>query len=186
MKFGIRELVFLMVLLGLLASTYFFVFAKADQKRTALRQEIMTKERALNDLRQSTTGIDDLNVKIEDLRKAITYFESKLPQEKEFDKILREVSQMAEANALSTKTVRTLKSERNAGYSEQPIQMSVTGNFNGFYTFLLQLEKLPRITRITNLTLQKLQDKDGEMQASMTLSIFFEADGNGSSFAGAQ
>ena len=60
------------------------------------------------------------------------------------------------------------------------------GNFNGFYTFLLQLEKLPRITRITNLTLQKLQDKDGEMQASMTLSIFFEADGNGSSFAGAQ
>ena len=186
MKFGIRELVFLMVLLGLLASTYFFVFAKADQKRSALRQEIITKEQALNALRQSTTGIDDLNSKIEDLRKAITYFESKLPQEKEFDKILREVSQMAEANSLQTKTVRTLKSERNAGYSEQPIQMSLTGNFNGFYSFLLQLEKLPRITRITNLSLQKLQERDGEMQASLTLSIFFEADGAGSSFAGAQ
>src|SRR5260221_4720893 len=186
MKFGIRELLFLIVLMGLLASTYLFVFKKADEKRAALRQEIITKEHSLNELRQSTTGIDDLNSKIEDLRKAITYFESKLPQEKEFDKILREVSQMAEANSLQTKTVRTLKSERNAGYSEQPIQMSLTGNFNGFYSFLLQLEKLPRITRITNMSLQKLQERDGEMQASLTLSIFFEADGAGSSFAGAQ
>src|SRR5882672_11786765 len=131
MKFGIRELLFFIVIFGLLASTYFFVFAKANQKREALKQEIINKQRSLNDLRQSTTGIDDLNVKIEDLRKAIAYFESKLPQEKEFDKILREVSQMAEANALQTKTVRTLKSERNAGYSEQPIQMSVNGTFNG-------------------------------------------------------
>ena len=27
--------------------------------------------------------------------------------------------------------------------------MSLAGDFNGFYAFLLQLEKLPRITRVT-------------------------------------
>ena len=58
MKFGLREMLFFVVMVGLLASTYFFVFDKADKKRAALRQEIITKERALNDLRQSTTGID--------------------------------------------------------------------------------------------------------------------------------
>jgi hypothetical protein len=36
------------------------------------------------------------------------------------------------------------------------------------------------------MSLQKLQDRDGEMQANLTLSIFFEADGAGSSFVGAQ
>jgi Tfp pilus assembly protein PilO len=86
---------------------------------------------------------------------------------------------MAEANSLQTKQVRTMKSERFTSYSEQPIQMSLAGNFNGFYAFLLQLEKLPRITRITNMTLQKINERDGEMQASMTLSIFFESESSG-------
>jgi hypothetical protein len=55
--------------------------------------------------------------------------------------------------------------------------MSLSGDFHGFYSFLLQLEKLSRITRVTQLKLDKIQTKEGEMQASMTLSIFFESEG---------
>ena len=81
---------------------------------------------------------------------------------------------MAEANNLTTRTIKTLKSERAANYSEQPIQMSLAGDFHGFYSFLLQLEKLPRITRVTQMNLTKINEADGQMQAQMTLSIFFE------------
>ena len=186
MKFGLRELLFFGVLLGFLGSTHFFVFAPANKKREALRVEIVRKQQAMTDLQRSTQGIDDLNKKIAKLQEAIAYFESKLPQEKEFDKILKEVSQMAETNSLQTKTVRTLKQERSSNYSEQPIQMSLSGNFNGFYLFLQQLEKLPRITRITSMSLQKIAERDGEMQATMTLSIFFEPEASGTSFAGVQ
>jgi type IV pilus assembly protein PilO len=186
MKFGFREMLFFIVMVGLLAATWFFVFDKANKKREALRAEIIRKQTQLSDLRQSTAGIDDLNKKIKDLQDAITYFESKLPAEKEFDKILKEVSQMAEQNQLTTKQVRTLKSERFTNYSEQPIQMSLSGNFNGFYTFLLQLEKLPRITRVSSMTIQKINEHDGEMQAAMTISIFFEPEGSAPVFAGAQ
>ena len=176
MKFGAREILFLCVMLGLLACTYVFVFNKANEKRAALTADIEQKQAALSNLRQATAGIDDLNRKIADLQQAITFFESKLPQEKEVDKILKEVWQMAEANALQTRTIKTLKSERSSSYSEQPIQMSLAGDFNGFYAFLLQLEKLPRITRVTQMSLEKISDPDGEMQAQMTLSIFFEPD----------
>ena len=84
---------------------------------------------------------------------------------------------MAESNSLQTKTIKTLKSERNGGYSEQPIQMTLSGDFHGFYSFLLQLEKLSRITRVSQLKLDKITTKEGEMQAQMTMSIFFESDG---------
>ena len=63
-----------------------------------------------------------------------------------------------------------------AATKQQPIQLSLSGDFNGFYSFLLQLEKLQRITRVTDMTLQKINDHDGEMQAQLTLSIFFEPD----------
>jgi len=174
MKLGMRELLFFTILLGVLVASYFILTKKqAERKRKEAETEVMAK--SLADLEQSTAGIDDLNRKIADLQQAITFFESKLPQAKEMDKILREVSQMADANSLQTKTVRTLRTERNVNYSEQPIEMNLVGDFNGFYSFLLQLEKLPRLTRVPSMILTKA-DKDGEMTAKFTLSIFFEPD----------
>src|SRR5216110_1977268 len=136
MKFGIREIIFVVVMLGLLGSTNYFVFSKANKRKADLMADIRTKQQALSNFQQATAGIDDLNRKIDELQQAITFFESKLPQEKEVDKILKEVWQMAEANSLQTRTIKTLKSERGPNYSEQPIQMSLSGDFNGFYTFL--------------------------------------------------
>jgi type IV pilus assembly protein PilO len=179
MKLGARELLFILVMLGLLGASYWFVFKKANERRTALMADIRQKQDALEDLSRRTAGIDDLNRKIDELQQAIDFFESKLPQEKEIDKILREVAQMAEANSLQTKTIRQLNGERGSHYREQPIQLSITGDFTGFYSFLLQLEKLQRITRITQMKLEKIDDRNGEMQANLTLSIFFEPDVSG-------
>ena len=128
-------------------ATYFFVFSKANEDARHAGGHPDASNASWPTCEQATAGIDDLNDKIDELQKAIKFFESKLPQEKEVDKILKEVWQMAEANSLQTKTVKTLKTERGPSYSEQPIQMSLSGDFNGFYSFLLQLEKLPRITR---------------------------------------
>jgi len=164
-------------MVALLLASYFFVFAKASAKKKDLLADIQSKQTELSNLRQATVGIDDLGRKIDELQKAIAFFESKLPQEKEVDKILKEVWQLAEANQLQTKTVKPAKSERGASYSEQPIEMSLSGDFNGFYSFLLQLEKLPRITRLTKMNLQKINEHDGQMSAQLTLSIFFEPDG---------
>jgi type IV pilus assembly protein PilO len=183
MRFGFRELLFFTVLLGLLAASY-FVFAKQNKKMLARRQEISIKEAELSNLKLSMAGISDLDQRIKDNEDALKFFERKLPQEKEFNFILDDVSKLAAKNDLTSKTIRTLKTERFSGYSEQPIQLSLSGNFNGFYQFLLQLEKLDRITKITNMQLTKIQDQDGAMQATMTLSIFFEPDGVTGAVAG--
>jgi len=173
MKFGIRELAFVALLIGIVATSVIGIKKMRDRQEDRLAERDR-KQKVLSELRQSTDGVKDLEKKIKELKDAISFFEGKLPQEKEIDKILKEISQMAEANALQTRTVKTMKSERNANYSEQPIEWSMSGNFNGFYAFMLQLEKLPRITRVTNMALTKITDQDGAMQAKVTLRIFFE------------
>ena len=174
MKFGIREIIFVLVMLGLLGSSYFMIFNKTNEKYAQREADMKAKQTTLNNLKQATAGIDDLNRKIEELKQAITFFESKLPQEKEVDKILKEVWQIAEANRLTTRTIKTLKAERGANYSEQPIQMNLSGDFEGFYQFVLQLEKLPRITRVTQMKLTKIDKNEGAMQAQLVLNIYFE------------
>jgi type IV pilus assembly protein PilO len=176
MKFGIRELVLVSAMIALLVCSYFFVFAKTNMKRQALRQDIAAKRAALTDLKQATAGIDDVGHKVAELQQAINFFEKKLPAEREVEDILKEISPMAEANSLTIRTVKPLKTERGANYSEEPIQITLSGNFDGYYAFLLQLEKMPRLTRVPQMHLEKINERDGEMTAQMTLSIFFEPD----------
>jgi Tfp pilus assembly protein PilO len=174
MKLGLRELIFVVVMLGLLAASYFVGFHKQDLKRQAKIEQRDAKLRALGDLDQAS-GSQDVDRKIADLQKAIGYFESRLPKAKEMDKVLKEVWQLAEQNGLRTQTIKTPKSQRMNGYSEQTVELNLSGEFKpGFYGFMLKLEQLPRLTRVTKMNLTKIQEKDGEMQASLTMSIFFE------------
>ncbi len=175
MKVGIRELIFLALIAGLITISvlYFRREAMAIAEREA---RVAQKEAAMENLRQATAGIENLDAKIVELQKAIAFFESKLPQNHEVGKVLDEVSNVATANSLDTRTFKPLPAEPNANYNEQRIEMTLVGDFNGFYSFLLQLEKLPRITRLMNMKLEKINDRDGEMIAKVTLSIFFERD----------
>jgi type IV pilus assembly protein PilO len=176
MKFGIRELLFLAVMIGTVTAS-FFSLKRSIAHREALQAETESWKRQLAALNQSGSDNVDWNKKIADLKDAIKFLEGKLPAEKEIDVILTQVENMVKANALEKKMVKPLKIDRSANYNELPIEMSLSGDFNGFYAFLQQLEKMPRITRLTNMALTKITDRDGAMQARITLSIFFEPDG---------
>ena len=176
MKLGIREILFFIVMLGVLASSYFFIFSKANARRTALQADTLAKQRALADLHTATAGIKDINNKIDELEAAIKVFDSKLPQQREMDTILQQVTQLSQSAGLLTKTVRPTKSVTAANYSEEPIELSLSGNFAGFYQFLLNLERLPRLTRVTQMKLERMNDQDAQMTAELTLSIYFAPD----------
>jgi Tfp pilus assembly protein PilO len=181
MRFGIREILFIVVMVGLLVSSWFFVIQKSQQKIQAMERKTEEKNKALADLERATAGVADVDSKVEELEEAIKFFEKKLPQEREMDQILKEVWEMAEKNRLTTRTIRTMKSQKSVSYSEQPIEMNLAGDFRGFYEFLLQLERLPRLTRVSHMNLEKMQNNEGLMEAKMTMSIFFEPENTGGS-----
>jgi len=183
MRFGIREILFVVVLVGLLLSAWIFVIQKSQQKIQAMERKTEEKNKALADLDRATAGVADVDTKVEELEEAIKFFEKKLPQEREMDQILKEVWEMAEKNRLTTKTIRTMKSQKGATYSEQPIELNIAGDFKGFYDFLLQLERLPRLTRVSQLSLEKMLNTEGQMEAKMTMSIFFEPESAGNATA---
>lgn len=173
MKVGIRELVFLALIAGLIVLSVLY-FRRESAGLAEREAKVAAKETAMENLRKATAGIENLDAKIVELQKAIVFFESKLPQNHEVGKVLDEVSNVATANSLETRSFKPLPAEPNANYNEQRIEMTLSGDFNGFYSFLLQLEKLPRITRLMQMKLEKINDRDGAMTAKVTLSIFFE------------
>ncbi len=184
MKFGVREIVFTVLLLLIPVGAWRFVLRPSSQRNAEMLAQIAVKQEKLRELNRATGTIGDLKGEIASLEKAIGFFQSKLPSEKEIDKVLNEVSLLAEANHLTTKKIRTLgrtgeKSllSLSASQSEQPIEMRLEGDFAGFYVFLQALENQPRIMRVTQMILKK-PDKgpEGAMTAEISMSIFFERD----------
>ena len=179
MNIGKREIGFFVLMIALLAGSYHFGFSKLEDRRTSLRQEIARRQGVLDDLSRSTRDIADIEARTTALAKAIDFFEARLPREKEVADILRRVTDMAEAQHLASRSFVPMKVVVDSNYRELPIDITFSGNFSNFYSFMLQLEQMPRITQIQQMTLRKIDDRDGEMQADLRLSIFFEsADSN--------
>ena len=149
--------------------------------------QIEARQTKLRQLNQATATLGDLKEEIDDLGEAIEFFRSKLPGEKEIDKVLQEVWRLAEANRLATKSIRTQNPDK-AGpalnpygpYAAQPILIELEGPFKGFYGFLLALEAQPRIIRIHEMALSKpgsVSPMEGHVRATCKVSVFFERGG---------
>jgi type IV pilus assembly protein PilO len=183
MRFGFRELIFLIVLLGLPIAAWVFVFQPINNEIELVRGENAAKQVKLEKLHVSQ-HIENVGQEIDKLAEAIHMFEAKLPAEKEVEVILREVWQLATDKGLRPRSVRTEKPVISPLYSELPIKMEIIGDFDGFYAFMLDVEQLSRITRIFDMKLKKLKDTEGHMNASFTLTIYFEPESNGSAKEG--
>jgi type IV pilus assembly protein PilO len=128
----------------------------------------------LADFEKATAAAEDLTKQLEQLQQAIEFFESKLPPTSQIHEVLQQVTVIAQKNGLKPKTIRTLVQKDNNGYIEQPLKMELQGNFNSFYSFLLELEKLPRIMKIRELKLDKQANSEGQVASDFIVSIFFQ------------
>ena len=181
MKLGLRELAFVVILAAIPLGAWRFVFRPHNAHNAEMRREIELKQEKLKALDRATGTIGSLKEEIAALTKAVAFFESKLPSEKEIHKVLQEVWRLAEANRLITKSIRTLDAKM-AGFTttasshrEQPIAVKLQGDFKGLYAFLQALERQPRILRIHQMKLTKPNEApQGHVNAELTMSVFFE------------
>ncbi len=174
MRFGVRELVLLAILMALPLSSYWLVFRPQNAEIAQARKEIEHKREMLEKLREATSRNEDLQRTNEEIRQNISAIEARLPSGKEVDAIIRQVSELAIESGLVSPVMKSGKPVPAASYMEQPLEMEITGNFRGYYDFLVKLERLARITRIPDLKVERNDKVDGNMKASFTLSIYFQ------------
>lgn len=179
MRFGLRELIFLLVLLAMPGAAYFFVFQPKNQLQQDARAEIVAKKAKLTDLDKATEQFINLDEEIVRLTTAIGMIEQKLPDDRETHVVVNTVANLASDFNLKVEKIKPEKVVSAGPFaSELPIKMELRGGFEGFYGFLLHVERMPRITQMPLMTLERSENKDdpeGTMIAKMTLSIFFES-----------
>lgn len=176
MRFGLRELILLVILLAMPASSYWLVFRPQNEEIEQAEREIEHKMAMLEKLQSATNRNATLEEANEEIREGIAAIEERLPTDKEIETIVREVSRQAIECGLEQPGMTSGTQVRGSLYWEQPIEMTLKGDFEGFYAFLLTLEQMPRITRVPDMNIKRSKDKDGHLEADFTLSIYFEGE----------
>ncbi len=174
MRFGFREYLLLLLILSLPVMSYLLVFQPTNRQIAKTKAENAAKQSELAILHEQASRSDDLLAENEKIQQDIAAIEARLPTNKEIDAIVRQVSDLAIESGLDAPLVSTDDPVRAALYMEQPINMTISGNFRGFYDFLRKLEKLSRLTRIHEMRIQRSDKINGHMRADFRLSIYYE------------
>jgi Tfp pilus assembly protein PilO len=174
MKGSTRILLTLVAVVLAAAATTWFVILPMLQRAESDRAAVDDLRGQLVKLERVARRINDLQQEVTRLEGALAFFENRLPQEREVDVILREVWVIAEAKSLTPRSIRCAAPEAQARYSSQPITLTLEGPFEGFYDFLVSLERLPRLTKIRQMQITKTPMKEGIVQAELLMDIFFE------------
>lgn len=174
MTSGLRKVVFFVLLLGVAVVGYQYMIRPANKHLAEAKNRVQAELTKLAEFEKATAAAEDLTKQLEQLQQAIEFFESKLPPTSQIYEVLEQVTVIAQKQGLKPKTIRTLVQKDNNGYVEQPLRMELQGNFNSFYSFLLELEKLPRIMKIREMKLDKQANNEGQVSADFIVSIFFQ------------
>jgi len=185
MRSGPREIVFIVLLIAIPFGAWRYVIRPRNARTEQIHQAIEAKQDELDVLGCTKAAIGDLKKEITELSEAMAFFESKLPSEKEIDKVLHSLWQLAKSNTLVTKGIRTRDRKKtgiasfDSPHCDQPIVMQLEGNFMKFYALLQALENQPRIMRIRDMKVTEAADApEGFIQAEFTMSVFSEAGDN--------
>jgi Tfp pilus assembly protein PilO len=170
-----RKFIFFVLLMTVAYVAYAFMIKPANKALAAEKAKVETQMEKLHQLEKATAAARDLETQMAQVKDAVTFFESKLPPHSQIHKVLEQVTLIAQKQGLKTKAIRTLQQKDYLGYIEQPLKMELYGNFDAYYSFLLELEQMPRITKIREMELKKDQDNEGVTTAEFTVSIFFES-----------
>ena len=173
MTSGTRKVIFFILLVAVSYLAYAYMIKPGNKHLTEQKLMLRNKLAKLSELENASIAASDLGEQLEELERAITFFESKLPPESQIDKVLEQVTVIAQKQGLEPKTIMALKRKDCHGYIEQPLRMELYGSFNSYYSFLLALERLDRITKIRELELKKDPEQEGAATAKVTVSIFF-------------
>ena len=176
MNTNFRKLIFFVLVVGVTFVAYRYVIMPAKHELEEKQAKVSAKYDKLAEFEErNPAGTEDLNKQLQKTQEAITFFESRIPPTSEIYKVLERVSVLAQKNGLTPKTIRTLEKKENGGYVEQPLKMELNGDFDSFYRFLLEMEKMPRIVKIRQLDMKK-QSEDGKISADFVVSIFFSGE----------
>jgi type IV pilus assembly protein PilO len=138
----------------LLVIGYFFLFyQEKNQQLKDLRAQELELQRKLSEVRSVAANISAFESEIADLEIKLKTALRQLPNEKELEVLLTDISNLGKTAGVEIKSFKRSEEVIHDFYAEVPIQIELEGEFHDIAQFFDLMSKLPRIVNMGALTI---------------------------------
>lgn len=164
------------VILGLIIfGLFFFLYYKPKNAQLQnLKAERMKTEEEVQRLRVKKQQLDKIEAEMKTLAATLKELEVIIPQKKEVSDILRRTQQLAFDSRLNIVNFAPSGEINKNFYSEWPIYVDITGNYNNLAIFFDRLSRFSRLFNIEKFSIRSLaqQTEDATISASWTAKTY--------------
>jgi type IV pilus assembly protein PilO len=178
----------LLIGLGIAALVYFYVFAdfvpfnyKARSKQIGvLKAEYSHKANELSKAQQLVNRLPELKKEFALLNQRWAIAQELLPSQKEVASLLRKVTLAGQEAGIKFLLFKPGEAKTQTYFTENPVQVSVTGGFHHTGTFFSEIAELSRLVNVSQLKLKGFDkgDVDDTVQADFIATAYTLAEGN--------
>ena len=146
----------LLVVFGVgLVASYFLLSKDSFSSLITLQSQQYKLRSSFSDSYSQAVNLDAYKTQMIDIQKMLQNLLQKLPGQGEIPALLEDISQQALAAGLEFELIKPEDPVDKGFYFEQPIRMSLVGQYHGFGNFITGLSKLTRIVTLHDFSIKR-------------------------------
>lgn len=187
-RLSLRELVFVLLLFGIVIGQWQLVLVPREERREDLLDEIKKKQGNVDRLMQvQAIAQRNLDTEISRLQAQISEIKDAIPRPETQHMVKSELTRRAMASHLENPILRSPDDLQDADVGpkgskilEQSVSMVLKGNYMDFFSFLETIERMPRMFMVDRVQLRRLpmlegreRETRGRVEVRLELKFYF-------------
>lgn len=155
-------------LLASLAGVYWYTsYQPAQARRAELVAQSQGLQRTLNNARSVANNLPAFEAEVAELESDLDLALKQLPNRKQFEDLLQDISTAGKKVGVSIKTIDRNKEVKRDFYAEVPFNLELEGTYHDLARFFEMVATLPRIVNVGALEI----DVQGETRTATRLKV---------------
>lgn len=171
---GAILLVIVVVPMYFLSATYPFTWASRTETITQLEARHNELSRDLEKARLLVRNLERVEQEYAILRDQWEVAQTLLPEQNEMPNLLRKVTAAGQQSGVEFQVFRPSTPLNQGFYTDNPIEVTISGGYHQTGIFLSRLANLNRIVNVSNLRMQGIEDQE-ETPATMETDLVLTA-----------
>jgi Tfp pilus assembly protein PilO len=163
------------VMAATLVAFYFVGYVPLSKRLAALRSQIWVRQQELAENHRKASKRNEIAARNDKLKQELERIK-KPSRQQELPELIKDLERGKSLASLKRYEQKAGVPVRSDLYCQLPITMSFEGDFASIFGFLRSTEDLQRLTRVRNLKLKAKDDRTGQVQASISMNIYFSTE----------
>lgn len=149
-------------LLSIVGAYWQLSYKPVRRETTQLVAKAQELQRNLNGARAVAANIPAVESEISDMERELEVALKQLPNRKQFEDLLQDISTAGKKVGVAIKTIDRDKEVPRDFYAEVPFQLEIEGSYHDLARFFEMVASLPRIVNIGSLDIQVSKESQAE------------------------